>query len=77
MQKFFCKWSFYTKTTKLNNDMIKLIKGFSGSYSLRLKVCILYRAKRWRGKTLVNLEQFAKVLPIQIYIRIASMMNEY
>ena len=32
---------------------------------------ILYSAKRWQGKTLANLpnlEQFAKVIPIQIYI---------
>ena len=32
-----------------------------------------YSAKQWRGKTLANLanpEQFAKVLPIQIYIAI-------
>ena len=47
---------------------------------------IPYSAKRWQGKTLanlVNLEQFAKVLPIQIYIvyiiklRLDSMTNEY
>ena len=29
---------------------------------------IPYSAKWWRGKTLANLKQFAKVLPIQIYI---------
>jgi len=27
---------------------------------------ILYSAKCWRGKTLANPEQFAKVLPIQL-----------
>ena len=34
---------------------------------------IPYSAKRWRGKTLANLvnpEQFAKVLPIQIFVAI-------
>ena len=44
MQKFSCKWSFYTETTKIDDDMFKFMKGFSGSYSLRLKVCILYNA---------------------------------
>ena len=43
---------------------------------------IPYSAKRSRGKTLANPEQFAKVLPIQqfssiITLRVDSMTNEY
>ena len=49
-------------------SLLKAILSLLPFYSL---ANILYSAKWWWGKTLanlVNMEQFAKVLPIQIYI---------
>ena len=58
----------FNETTLSENQEGEL----NAQYSCTIfKAYIPYSAKRWRGKTLANLanlEQFAKVIPIQIYI---------
>ena len=48
------------------NELAALID--SSLYETNKYVKVPYNVKLWRGKTLANPEQFAKVLPAQIYI---------
>ena len=54
----------------LNNKNVSIIVD-SVAHTIAMSVSLSYSTKWWWGKTLanlVNLEQFAEVLPIQIYI---------